>query len=359
MWWPRRWRQSDHYDWLSGYLHARGLSMPARIMMSTISGSFTLSLLALLLSTDGPQGGIPVAMTWVAACGGVLGTLLWAWRWPTHAQSLLFGVVTNTSIALACLAHPNPLASLIGCIAFATSGAYFAFFHSTRLVLYNFVVAAAVGFIMAVELAMDDHVALAAVDLWLVVQVNIALPVAIRALVNALSVDLLHSDRDPLTGLFNRRSFEHKTLGLLVARDVADAYLTVMLIDLDRFKVLNDTHGHLAGDRALVRVAQAIRALSPNNAVVARSGGEEFLIAYVSGDGEPSLHAQRMCDGIAALPSKVTASVGTACKPLDNNDDAGLQMLIARLTADADAAMYVAKRNGGNQVHHHAQDSVS
>lgn len=356
--WPQRWRQSDHYDWLSGYLHARELSTPARIMMSTIAASFTLSLIALLISADGPRGAVPVAMMWTAAAGGVLATVLWARRWPSHAQSLFFGVVTNTSIALACLSHGNPLASLIGCIAFATSGAYFAFFHSTRLVLYNFAVAATVGLIMAVKLALDGHLALAAVDLWLVVQVNIALPVAIRALVNALSVDLLHSDRDPLTGLFNRRSFEHKTLGLLMAREGADAYLTVVVIDLDRFKVLNDTLGHTAGDRALVRVAQSLRALAPHTAVVARSGGEEFLIAYVSGDREPGTHAQRMCDGIAALPSKVTASVGTACAPVDNSDDASHQALIARLTADADAAMYVAKRKGGNRVHHHAQDSV-
>jgi hypothetical protein len=68
------------------------------------------------------------------------------------------------------------LAALFGCVAFATSGAYIAFFHTTRFVLYNFGVAAGVAVIEAVRLAASGSVALAGVDLWLVLQINIALP---------------------------------------------------------------------------------------------------------------------------------------------------------------------------------------
>lgn len=361
-WWqPGRWQQRpDHYDWLSGYLHARGMSGAARIMMGSIAGSMALCLVALLLSPDGARGAVPVAMTWLAITCGLASALLWIWRWPTERQSMLFGLTSSLAIALACLAHPQPIAALIGCNAFAVIGAYFAFFHSTRVVLYNFAVAATVGSTLALRLALSGHPVLGVVDLLLVLQINIAMPLAIRALVNALGVDLLHSDRDPLTGLFNRRSFEHKTLGLVVARDAADVCLTVVMVDLDSFKALNDTHGHLAGDRALVRVAHALRASTAKADVLARSGGEEFLIAHVSAHREPDRLAQRICDAIAALPVKITASVGTASAPLDHNDDASHQALIARLTADADAAMYRAKRNGGNQVAHHcAEDSVS
>jgi diguanylate cyclase (GGDEF)-like protein len=366
LWSHRRWlagrsqQRPDHYDWLSGYLHARGMSGAARIMMGSIAGSMALCLVALLLSPDGARGTVAVTMTSVAVAVGLASALLWSWRWPTERQSMLFGSTSSVSIALACLAHPQPLAALIGCNAFAVVGAYFAFFHSTRVVLYNFAVAATVGLVLASRLTFSGHPVLGVVDLLLVLQVNIAMPLAIRALVNALGVDLLHSDRDPLTGLFNRRSFEHKTLGLVVARDAAAARLTVVMIDLDRFKDLNDTHGHLAGDRALVRVAHALRASAAKADVLARSGGEEFLIAHVSAHCEPNALGQRICDAIAALPVKITASVGTASAPLDHNDDASHQALIARLTADADAAMYRAKRNGGNQVQHHdAEDSVS
>jgi diguanylate cyclase (GGDEF)-like protein len=336
------------------------MSAAARLMMGSIAGAMALCLIALMISGDGPRGLVPLALTGLACVGGVACALLWVWRWPTRTQSLMFGLVSNAAIALACLSHPNPLAALIGCIAFATIGAYFAFFHSTGVVLYNFVIAASVGLVLAVRLTLDGHPVLGVVDLLLVLQVNIAMPLAIWALVNAMSVDLLDSDRDPLTGLYNRRSFEHKTIGLLVARDASHTYLTVAVVDLDSFKALNDTYGHLAGDRALVRVAQALRAASTKAAVIARSGGEEFLIAYVSAYCEPSGHAQRICDAVAALPSKVTASVGTASAPLGHNDDASHQALIARLTDEADAAMYRAKRNGGNQfAHHDAEDSMS
>lgn len=336
------------------------MSGAARVMMGTIAASMALCLVALLFSADGARGTVPVTATWLAVAGGLGSAVLWAWRWPTERQSMLFGLTSTLAIAMACLSHPQPIAALIGCNAFAVIGAYFAFFHSTRVVLCNFTIAAAVALSLAVRLALSGHPVLGVVDLLLVLQINIAMPLAIRALVNSLGVDLLHSDRDPLTGLFNRRSFEHKTLGLMVARDSADVCLTVVMVDLDRFKALNDTHGHLAGDRALVRVAHALRSSIAKTDVLARSGGEEFLIAHVSAQCEPSSLAQRICDAIAALPVRITASVGTACAPLDHNDDASHQALITRLTAHADAAMYRAKRNGGNQVHHHdAEDSVS
>jgi len=347
------WRQSDHYDWLSGYLAARGMSTPTRALMAFIVASFALCLAALLASRDGPCGTVQVAMTWVAVAGGVGGAVLWMWRWPTRLQALAFAMVVNTSIALACLAHPNPLAALTGCIAFATSGAYIAFFHPTGLVLYNLVVAAGVGLIEALRLTVAGHPALAGVDLWLVVQVNIALPLAIQILVRALGADLVGADRDPLTGLLNRRAFQHKTLGLILARRSLDAYLAVAVIDLDNFKALNDKHGHTAGDQALVHVAQALLATAGYTTVIARSGGEEFHIANTSATKDPTALAQRICAAIAASPARVTASIGTACARLGDHTNDSHQSLIDELVSAADAAMYQAKRRGGNQIHHH------
>jgi hypothetical protein len=146
-----RWQRGDQYDWLSGYLAARGVSGITRALMAIISTSLVLCLIALLFSSDGPRGAGAIAMTWAAVAGGVGSALLWVWRWPTRVQSLLFAGTCNTAVALACLAHPNPLAALIGCIAFATFGAYIAFFHTTQFVLYNFAVAAAVGLYEAVR----------------------------------------------------------------------------------------------------------------------------------------------------------------------------------------------------------------
>ncbi len=346
-------RRADQYDWLSGYLASRGISGATRAVMASIAASMVLCLLALLSGSDGPRGPAPVAMMWVAVAGGIAGMLLWIWRWPTRVQSLVFAMTCNTAVALACLAHPNPLAALIGCIAFATFGAYLAFFHTTGFVLYNFAVAAAVGAWEAVSLARSGHVSLAGVDLWLVIEVNIALPLAIRILMRALSGDLLRADRDPLTGLLNRRAFQHEALGMMLARRGIDDHLVVMLIDLDHFKAVNDRCGHAAGDQALVQVAQALLAAADDDqAVVARSGGEEFLLAGAASGCNAESLAAHMCRAIAASTAGVTASIGTACARLDDTAPEP-QALLQELITASDAAMYQAKRLGGNQSHHH------
>jgi diguanylate cyclase (GGDEF)-like protein len=346
-------RRADQYDWLSGYLASRGLSGATRAVLALIAASMVLCLLALLGGSDGPQGSVPVAMTWIAVAGGAAGVLLWAWRWPTRSQSLVFALTCNTAVALACLAHPNPLAALIGCVAFATFGAYMAFFHTTGFVLYNFAVAAAVGAWEALSLARSGHPSLAGVDLWLVIEVNIALPLAIRVLVRALSGDLVRADRDPLTGLLNRRAFQHEALGMILARRGIDSHLVVMLIDLDNFKALNDRRGHAAGDHALVQVAQALLAAAEKQAVVARSGGEEFLLAGSSATCNAESLAAKLCRAIAASNAEVTASIGTACARLDDIAADEPQTLLQQLITASDAAMYAAKRLGGNRSSHH------
>lgn len=324
-------------------------------MLSSIAASLALSLMVLLAANEAARNTIQVGMLWVAFAGGVAVAILLASRWPTRRQSVVFGVVSISSIALACLANPSPLAALIGCIGFSMTGAYFAFFHTIRYVAYNFAIATLVGLFRAVELARSGHLALAGVDFFLVMEAVVALSLTIHLLVRALGIDLLGADRDPLTGLLNRRAFQHKSLGLVVTRRAPDTHLMVALIDLDKFKELNDTHGHFAGDQALVVVAQALRANSRDSAVIARSGGEEFLIADTISVADPSAMAQRVCDAVSALPLLVSASVGTASAPLADLHAISPQVLIDQLVTAADAAMYRAKRLGGNQIHHYGQ----
>jgi diguanylate cyclase (GGDEF)-like protein len=351
----RWWLQPSHYDWLSGYLHARGFGGATRAMLAAISAALALCLVALLASADGPQGTVPVVMTWIAVAGGAAGAALWTARWPTPAQSVGFAVTTNTSIALACLAHPSPMASLTGCIAFATSGGYLAFFHTSRYVFYNFAVATGVALYAAVRMAAQGHVALAGVDLFLVLQVTIALSLAIQVMIRALGNDLVKADLDPLTNLCNRRAFQLETLGLVMARPANDMFLLVVVIDLDDFKSINDRHGHLAGDRALVAVADALRSSTCDTAVIARSGGEEFIVADTSHTGDAAPLAQRICQAVADLAVPITASVGTASSSLDGVPARQHQTLVNYLIAAADKAMYCAKRSGGNRFHHHGR----
>jgi diguanylate cyclase (GGDEF)-like protein len=209
----------------------------------------------------------------------------------------------------------------------------------------------------AARLAAGGHVILAAVDWWLIIQVNIALPLAIQILVNALGVDLLRAERDPLTGLLNRRLFHRQTSGLIESGRGDGTHLVVALIDLDKFKSVNDRYGHAAGDEALVHVARAIEQATDDSAVVARSGGEEFLVAVASISADCQELAQRICAAIAESQAGVTASVGTTSVRL--GDTAGdHKSLVDRLVANADWAMYRAKRAGGNGFRHQDTDPV-
>ncbi|HEY8822923.1 MAG TPA: sensor domain-containing diguanylate cyclase [Dermatophilaceae bacterium] len=145
---------------------------------------------------------------------------------------------------------------------------------------------------------------------------------------------------DPLTGAANRRSWdEEMDRELARARRTGDP-LTVALIDMDHFKAYNDTHGHVAGDVLLRDLVTAIRAELRTGDVIARWGGEEFVLALPGCDLE---QAQTIASRLLrVVPSGQTASIGlTQARTQDNP-----RALIER----ADRALYSAKDGGRNQV---------
>ena len=166
---------------------------------------------------------------------------------------------------------------------------------------------------------------------------------------------------DPLTGLYNRR------FGMAHLERVAEQACTegrrfaVMVIDLDRFKQVNDRHGHSAGDKVLVSVAKTLRASLRPSDTLARIGGEEFLVLLP--DANPSIAraiAERLCRAVASRaipledgqsPIHVTVSVGLALGPSPSLDPGTHVAAIARHTFDeADQALYSCKAQGRNQV---------
>jgi len=139
---------------------------------------------------------------------------------------------------------------------------------------------------------------------------------------------------DPLTGVANRRYFDR-----VLADATAGAPISLILIDLDHFKELNDAQGHLAGDECLRRVAEYLESvMRGSGAAVCRWGGEEFAILLRNIDGAAALEiAERLRAGIT--PYGVTASLGVAT-------DSDPRVLVER----ADRALYAAKRAGRNRV---------
>lgn len=165
---------------------------------------------------------------------------------------------------------------------------------------------------------------------------------------------------DPLTGLHNRR-FALPELHRLVERAVhSRSGLAVMVADLDHFKRLNDTFGHGAGDKVLAEVSRRLRdALGPED-LLARFGGEEFLIA-LPGMSDQIAHetADRLCATVGSAPyllpdgvsrTRITISIGMAMLTPGPTRVEGSQSLAAGLLAQADQALYIAKAAGRNQV---------
>ncbi|WP_433050798.1 GGDEF domain-containing protein [Dactylosporangium sp. CS-033363] len=152
---------------------------------------------------------------------------------------------------------------------------------------------------------------------------------------------------DALTGLENRRAFEERLRDLAPGRPAA-----VVLLDLDRFKRINDAFGHPAGDRVLRTVADTLRATSGPGVAVARYGGEEFALLVPGADATRAADLAdrvRAAIGAAALDlgdgvlRSVTISAGTALLPADTAHPDELIPL-------ADRALYAAKRTGRDRV---------
>lgn len=158
--------------------------------------------------------------------------------------------------------------------------------------------------------------------------------------------------RDPLTKLFNKRYFLDRLDSELKFAKRHDTALSLLLVDLDHFKAVNDTHGHLAGDAILTNLAQVLQRAVRNEDVVARFGGEEIAIILRAIPLEPAfLLADRLRDLIQQTPTpynglelRATASIGAAGYPSTKADT------IEALIDAADKALYKAKGHGRNRV---------
>jgi diguanylate cyclase (GGDEF)-like protein len=145
---------------------------------------------------------------------------------------------------------------------------------------------------------------------------------------------------DDLTGLLNRRAWDEELGRELSRADRSGAALCVAIVDLDRFKQYNDTHGHQAGDRFLKRIAGAWSQNLRTGDILARYGGEEFAVALPGTNLE---HAQQMLERLReSLPEDQTCSAGVCQWDGEESAEA--------LTARADTLLYAAKAAGRDRV---------
>lgn len=183
--------------------------------------------------------------------------------------------------------------------------------------------------------------------IWLFTDVTAELQVA------ATLRDLAQSD--PLTGVANRRHFEEQATQLLALAKAAGRVVTLMMLDADHFKRINDTHGHLAGDEVLRTLAARWHAVLRDRDLIGRFGGEEFIVLVATATRDEAVRiAERLRSEVANTPIMIdgepvtiTVSIGAATETMAD----GVPMTTLKvLTARADAALYRAKSNGRNNV---------
>ncbi|MUL74542.1 GGDEF domain-containing protein [Mycobacterium sp. CBMA226] len=351
------WGQPDHYEWLWAYLEPDNRRSPVRNLLVVASTS---------LCIEGPwTGALPVnlsqppqdAFNGILIAAAIAFTFMWATRVLTRAQSIAFAATFQLAAAATAVLQTDPVLGIFACISFVCAASYIALAHSTRVMLTNSVFTTAIMTTVAIRLTLAGKPQLAAAASWLFLAVCVLVPICAQIAVHRLGIGAINAENDPLTGLLNRRGFAAKSREMLAGRRADDRDLAAIAIDLDRFKALNDTYGHAHGDHALIAVASTLRTNTRDTAIVARSGGEEFIIVDAIAPEPLAAVARRLCDAIGALPFPITASVGTAAHTLDEFDPDPQSSLEALVVA-ADHAMYAAKRAGGNQIRYTDLDTA-
>ena len=157
--------------------------------------------------------------------------------------------------------------------------------------------------------------------------------------------------RDPLTSLFNRRYFETEVTKLISKAKKENAPYSVLMLDADLFKRVNDTYGHKIGDKILIELANKTEKALRDCDIVARYGGEEFLVFLPSINEEQACRvAERLRQSIATIvvltennqKVTITVSIGVSSSSISDN--------VETLIKTADVALYKAKQNGRNRV---------
>jgi diguanylate cyclase (GGDEF)-like protein len=338
---------------------AASLLNPMRRGIAVSCWAYGIGVLLLMLSPAGPAN--TVATVFMAVAGAisvVLGVLWWRGGWPKAHLSLAFLVYSELSHTGVLLFTTSPMLALIATLWFALMGEHITLAHSRRAVAAHSLWALANIAFFATQASRRSNASLP-----LIIYVGLALIGLIVAIpiFRQLAADALRDDsrraaalaeRDSLTALLNHRGMYAALPALLVAGRSPDEQLAIVVLDLDRFKSINDRYGHHRGDQVLTLVAARLAGSVRRDAIVARTGGEEFIVIdTVAPDGAAAL-AHRLLKAVHRQDDDVpvTASVGVSSVSLRDVAVERLTQNVQELIRLSDSTMYGAKRDGGNQV---------
>ncbi len=342
------------YEWMTEFQNSHPSGKVVRVVMAFSMSNISFMSFLSLWSVGGPTGGPAVVMTLTLCVVNQIIAAMWLLRpFPGRLGVVSFAVYADISVTLALVVLDLRNALLV-CVLFTAIGAFVTFFLSPRWVVVHLVYSAAVTITFAVLVFFRGDMD----TISLLVQTNVILlgimsvPVTSHIFLTTISADARSSALDPLTGLLNRRGLDGALMELWQQGRREGQCAAVIVVDIDRFKSVNDIYGHDEGDVVICRVAERLNSHVARYGVVGRTGGEEYLGAVVTS----RLHIDALIHGIRrALHSEhdaipVTVSVGAAILYADSPLWSSSNDTIATASRVADLMMYEAKAAGGDRV---------
>jgi diguanylate cyclase (GGDEF)-like protein len=320
-------------------------NMARTAVLLTVAGA-VVCLIAVLVPGDGQLDDAVLLAT--AAAAGVLGVVLLLMyervpAWGFHVVALLdTALFTAAAYGWGSMSSYGPLPYVW------VTGFVFYFFSRSAALVHLSIIAAGYAFALALESPAENPL-----DGWIATVATLLVTGYLLSVVRERLAHLIAglsdaAHHDPLTDLLNRRGFQEVFDVELERARRANQPLSLIVGDLDRFKRVNDVHGHAAGDDVLRRVADAIRGAKRGFDRAARVGGEEFAILAPDSDEHGAyMLAERIRAAVheafaEGRDSQLTISFGISTHPLHGQSADGL-------LRTADQALYAAKRLGRNR----------
>ena len=337
------WHEPGDYLWLPNLFESFGSLAVLRAWIMSTGAVVCLGLGALQFA--GVLASPAAQVATIALTASIFATVV-GWSRPTipaERLSIILVFATDVALVTAVLCCGVLLPAAVAGVLFVVPGAYLTLFHGPRVSVWHGIVTATTVLLhwctKAEELTVGMVLQLAvtaAVSLVLVPAVHFSLWMVRKSCTDSLT--------DPLTNLANRRG-----LGVRVRqrrRDGAVGPTCVMVVDIDDFKRINDTYGHRVGDQVLVHCASVMCGAVRASAVVARTGGDEFVVVDRMPAGAAGPVGERIRALIAETVSPpVTVTIGVIVVETSIDTE-----VVEAALAAADGAMYGGKRRGGNRV---------